>query len=172
MRLRIHSRCERTVSRRMNSAPLIGYTVEKRWRRICSPHRGRLMFGDEERPMWRCLWQIVDEGPHFGLRLYGWFNIPPEGKRVTPSFGMAAAWTVSIGTRAPSGLRRHKPSYFLGDCQFLAVVRTVDRDRNHVKRPEKASYSRVDYLKERVQGTPPSVITSIRPYVITRNPAI
>ena len=94
-----------------------------------------------------------------GLLLYSWFNIPPKAKRITPGFDMAKAWTVSTGTRPPSDLRRHRPSYFLGDCQFRAAVRTVGQDSNQVKRAEEASYSRVDHLIERTEGTPPRLRT-------------
>ena len=86
------------------------------------------------RMLWRLRWQIVDQGPYFGLPLWSWLNIPPKGKRITLSHELAQAWMQAIGKRPPADLGRHRPSYFLGDCQFLASVRTVDLDIADVRK--------------------------------------
>jgi hypothetical protein len=107
------------------------------------------------RMCWRCCWQLLDEGPYSGLTLYSWFNLPEADAPIRPSHALYQAYVVATGLRPPKDLAEHRPSWFLGDCQFRAMVRTVDRDPNGVKRPEAASYSRVAFLIERVEGVPP-----------------
>ncbi len=105
---------------------------------------------------WRCSWQILDEGPSTDLVVYGWFNIPPSDAPITRSHALWQAYVVATrGLTPPKDLAEHRPRWFLGDCQFRAKVRTVDKDSNRVKRPYEASYSRVDFLIERVEGLPP-----------------
>ena len=111
------------------------------------PYRGRVC--------WCCRWQILDEGPYSGLTLYNWFNIPKPGAPIRPSHALWIAYVVATGLRPPKDLAEHRPSWFLGDCQFRAKVRTVDKDSNGVKRPDAASYSRVAFLIELVEGLPP-----------------
>jgi hypothetical protein len=107
------------------------------------------------RTCWRCSWQILEEGPYSGPTLYSWFNLPAAGAPLRPSHDYSKAFVVATGLRPPKDLAEHRPSWFLGDCQFQARVRTVDKDSNGVKRPDAASYSRLSFLIERVEGLPP-----------------
>jgi len=109
------------------------------------------------RTSWRCAWQILDEGPFSGLVLYNWFNIPQPDAPLRPGHALWQAYVVATGLRPPKDLAEHRPSWFLGDCQFRAKVRTVDKDPNGVKRPDTASYSRVAFLIERTEGLPPCI---------------
>ncbi len=117
--------------------------------------RGEEKYRYYGRMCWRCSWQILSEGPHSGLVLYSWFNVPPPGAPITHSHGLYQAYVVATGLRPPKDLAEHRPSWFLGDCQFQAEIRTVDRDSNRVKRPNAASYSRVAFLIKRIEGLPP-----------------
>ena len=106
------------------------------------------------RMCWRCSWQILNEGPYSGLVAYNWFNIPPSNA-IRPSHGLWRAYVVATGLKPPKDLAEHRPRWFLGDSQFQARIRTVDKDSNGVKRPDAASYSRIDFLIKRVEGLPP-----------------
>ncbi len=107
------------------------------------------------RMCWRCSWQILDEGPYSGVVVYNWFNIPPSDAPIRPGHGLYQAYVVATGLTPPKDLAEHRPSWFLGDCQFRAKVRTVDKDPHGVKRPDTANYSRVAFLIERIEGLPP-----------------
>jgi len=102
---------------------------------------------------WLCKFRVVD-GPHSGAELPIWFNIPPRGDTIRRSHNLAKAYVIATGLRPPKHLHRRRPSWFLEGCSFRAKVRTVRRDTNRVERPEETSYSRVDYLIQRVSGCP------------------
>jgi hypothetical protein len=106
------------------------------------------------RQVWLCVFRI-SEGEYAGVVLPMWLNIPPGRQPIRRGHAMAQAYVVSTGRRPPRDLGRSRPSWFLGDCAFLAYVRTVRRDMNGVERPEEASYSRVNHLIKRTAGTPP-----------------
>ncbi len=107
------------------------------------------------RTCWRCRWQILGDGEYSGLFLYNWFNLPEADAPIRPGHAFYQAYVVATGLRPPKDLAEHRPSWFLGDCQFRAKVRTVGKDPNGVKRPDAASYSRVDFLIKRIEGLPP-----------------
>ena len=107
------------------------------------------------RDTWRTLWRVV-HGEHFGAELFAWWAVP-KGQRFGPRNAFAAAVAIAIERRAPRDLTRHRPSHFCGDCQFLARVREVRHDSNGVERPELARYSRLAYLIQRLDGTPPAL---------------
>ncbi len=108
-----------------------------------------------QRPTWETIWLIQDDGEHFGLPLYCWWRIPDRGTPIRPSHSLAIAYTAATELRPPRDLARRNPFWFLADSRFRAAVRTVNRNRHGQKRPDAASYSRVDYLIELVAGTPP-----------------
>ena len=91
----------------------------------------------------------------FGRPLYGWFNLPQPDQPIKRDHALWKAYVVATGLLPPASIVDHRPRWFLGDCQFRAKVRTVSRDSNGVKRPDSASYSRVDFLIERIEGVPP-----------------
>jgi hypothetical protein len=97
----------------------------------------------------------LDEGEYSGLPLYSWFNYPEPGAPIRHGHALWQAYVVATGLRPPKDLAKHQPTWFLGDCQFRAKVRTVDKDPNGVKRPDTANYSRVAFLIERIEGCPP-----------------
>jgi len=105
------------------------------------------------RLVWLCKFRIVD-GPHSGAELPIWFNIPPKNEFIHRSHALARAYVVATGMRPPKRLHWHPPSWFLQGCTFSAEIRTVRRDTNGIERPEEASYSRVDYLIQRLSGCP------------------
>jgi hypothetical protein len=108
-----------------------------------------------QRPTWLLAF-VVTSGPHSGISLPMWLRIP-EDERIRAAHRMAAAWVVGTGRRAPRDLARRRPSSFLGDCEFVARVRTVSKDVHGVERPEEASYSRVEFLIRRTAGCPPAL---------------
>jgi len=122
-----------------------------------------LIHGEEKyeyrgRTCCRCTWQILDDGEHHGLLVYSWYNYPAKDELLKPGHDLWQAYVVATGLRPPAHLVNYLPRWFLADCQFRAAVRTVGKDSYGIDRPETASYSRVDHLKERIEGTPPCLL--------------
>jgi hypothetical protein len=131
------------------------------------PYETRVPEGDNyvvglvraERYLWykrktlRLTFQIVSPQEHMGEPLYCWVNVPE--KQATPAHALSRLYVAATGRKSPRNLGRLDPRSYLADSYFQARVRTVRRDMDHVERPPEASYSRVDRLLKRVEGTPP-----------------
>jgi hypothetical protein len=90
-----------------------------------------------------------------GKPLLCWLNVPPKDRRPTPLWDISKAYSVATRLRPPTDLGRRRPRTFLADCHFRVRVVAVTKDAHGVPRAREASYSRVKYLIERVEGTPP-----------------
>jgi hypothetical protein len=107
------------------------------------------------RTFWVVIFQIVQEGPFFGLPLRRFYNLPAPGRKLRRGSNLFTEYVVATGRRPPPDPHRLRPGQFLQGCEFLARVVTVTRDKNQVVRPQELHYSRIDALLRRTSGIPP-----------------
>ncbi len=110
------------------------------------------------RSVWWVRFRITDVGEHHGRELFAYWNVIPRGSRVSRSYEIAKAYVIATALKPPKHLAQLSPMEFLGGCLFRAKVDYVRRDTSGVERPIEASYSKVDFLIERVAGNPPCLV--------------
>jgi hypothetical protein len=99
----------------------------------------------------------VLDGEAAGIELRMFLNALPAGRRPGPGWFMGSAYNIATGLRPPSDLYRMKPSEFLSDCIFDAIVVDVKRDANGIERVGTGRYSRIKALKRKTAGSPPCI---------------
>jgi hypothetical protein len=108
------------------------------------------------RRVWLVRFRIV-EGEKAGALISWWLRALDKGKGVSRASAIATSFVASTGLRPPRDLARRRPSWWLADSLFRVRTRQVRRDIHKVARPEEASYSVVEAILERLEGSPPAL---------------
>ncbi len=114
----------------------------------------------------RAVWAVtfkITEGADFGAPLYFWLNALSDRHRPSAGHRMVQAFNLATQRKPARDFWRLRPSNFLANCQFKAVVRTVTTTSTRtssgkserLELPESLHHSVIERLLELVAGSPP-----------------
>lgn len=114
----------------------------------------RIMF---RRDTWIVRFRIV-EGDASGRLIAWWLRVLDKRRRQVPrGAAMTTSFVAATGLRPPRDLARRRPSWWLADTQYRVRTRRVLSDVHGVERSADASYSVIEAILARVQGSPPAL---------------